>query len=137
MPMTELQTECSRQEQINLFLANRLHPASRPALVAHLKVCEPCASLLRDLREDERLAALPLTAEEWRQIRAIVREARVEVSAGLDRERWSRKLATAPTFDPPALPLPSPAWSRVWWLSAAAALVLAALAAIWLTGGSF
>ena len=136
MPTTELQTECSREESINSFLANRLDSASRQAFVAHLGVCEHCASLLRELRRDERLARIPLTAEETSRIRAIAREARDEVTVRLEQDRRERaRSAGAPRFEPPCLALVTPSLPRVFWFSAAAAAVLAALASMaWLLG---
>jgi len=95
MAMTELQAECSQGERINYFLANRLDSQSRQAFVAHVGVCDLCASLLRDLHEDERLARIPLTAEERSRIRAIVHEGREEVSVRLDEDRRQRRPSPA------------------------------------------
>jgi len=133
MAMTELQAECSQGERINYFLANRLDSQSRQAFVAHVGVCDLCASLLRDLHEDERLARIPLTAEERSRIRAIVHEGREEVSVRLDEDRRQRRPspaeAPAPRFRPPLLALLAPGPRRVLWLSVAAAAVVAA--AVW------
>jgi Putative zinc-finger len=151
--MTELQTECSQAERINAFLANRLDSESRQAFLAHLSVCEECASLLGDLREDERLARIPLTPQERVQVQAIVRQARQEVVARLaeDHSRQDRREhcredchedcreqseqpgpARAPQFAPPALALLAPGQRRIVWLSAAAAAAFAT--ALWLLG---
>lgn len=134
MAMTELQTECSQGERINSFLANRLDSQERCALVAHLGVCEHCASLLRDLREDERLARIPLTAEERSRIRAIVQEAHAEVRVRLGEDRREREgpaePAPTPQFAPPGLALLASSPRRVLWLTLTAAASLAA--AMWL-----
>lgn len=136
MTTTELQTECSQGEQINSFLANRLDPLDRQALVAHVGVCEQCASLLRELREDERLAQVPLTAEERSRIEAIVHEVRTEVAVRLDQDRRGRQSANptaaapVPEFAAPGLTQLPPGPGRVFWLSVAAALALAA--ALWI-----
>lgn len=133
MAMTELQTECSQGERINSFLANRLDSQDRHAIVAHLGVCEHCASLLRDLREDERLARVQLTAEEKSRIRAIVLQARAEVTVRLEDDRRERERSSeaAPAqFNSPRLALLTPSFRRVVWLSVGAAAALAALAAV-------
>jgi hypothetical protein len=134
MTTTELQTECSQGERINSFLANRLDPPGRQAFVAHLGVCEPCASLLRDLREDERLARIPLTVEERSRIRAIVYKVRQEVTVRLEHDSRSKQPKNLETAAPrpqfaPGLALLTPSRGRVVWLSVAAALALAA--ALW------
>jgi anti-sigma factor RsiW len=136
MTTTELQTECSQSERINSFLANRLDPSDRQALVAHLGVCEHCASLLGELREDERLAQIPLTAEERSRIQAIVHQVRSAVAVRLDEDRRGRQsgipraAAPVPRFAPPGLAQLAPGLGRVFWLSVAAVLVLAA--ALWI-----
>lgn len=151
----QLQTECARSEQINSFLADRLGAQGRHDFLAHLGVCEVCASLLRDLREDERLARVPLTAEERSQVRAIVEQAREQVGVRLESDRGQREQAVeakpsapSPAIAPPTPPLAPPTASlptalsrttppsltvlaptsarRVVWLALAAALVLAA-----------
>jgi hypothetical protein len=135
MTTSELQTECSQGDRINSFLANRLDPPDRRAWVAHLGVCEPCASLLRDLREDERLARIPLTAEERNRIRAIVHEVHQRVTVRLDQDSRSKQpknpetAAPSPQFAPRGLALQTPSRGRVVWLSVAAAVALAA--AVW------
>jgi hypothetical protein len=132
--MTQLQTECSQGEQINAFLANRLDSEGRQAFLGHLGVCEECAALLRDLREDERLARIPLTAKEQDRIRRIVREARQQVAARLETERRERPAeppaAPAVPLAVPRLAVLPPSLRRVLWLSAAAAAALAT--AMWL-----
>lgn len=136
MTTTELQTECSQGERINSFLANRLDPPDRQAVVAHLGVCEDCASLLRELREDERLAQIPLTAEERSRIQAIVHQVRTAVAARLEEDRRGRQSGTpraaAPfaQFAPPRLAQLAPGLGRVFWLAVAAVLALAA--ALWI-----
>jgi hypothetical protein len=129
---TELQTECGQSEQVNSFLANRPDAPGWHDFLAHLGVCETCASALRDLREDERLARVPLTAAERSQIRAIVAQARQEVSGRLETDRRRReespRLQPPVLTAPPRLTLPSTSPRRVLWLAIAAALVRAAVA---------
>jgi hypothetical protein len=130
MTITQPQTECLQVERINSFLANRLGAPDRYAFVAHLGVCEQCASLLGDLREDERLARIPLTPEERSTLGAIVRKAREEVTGRLEDDRRRRVPAPAPPppqFAPPALAQLSTCSGRVSWLAIAAAWVLVAL----------
>jgi hypothetical protein len=136
MPTTEIQAECLLAERINPFVANRLDAAARKALVAHLAVCEPCAALLRDLREDARLSRIPLTLEERSRIRALVSEVRDEVAARLEDDRRERerpaRAAQAPQFEPPGMALLPSNPGRALWLSAgAAALFAAALCLVW------
>lgn len=140
MPTTELQTECFREPQVNSFLCNRLGEDARQGFLAHLATCKHCAALLRDLREDDRLARIPLTAEERGQIRAIVGGARREVAARLTRDRDAREdqepAVPAPRFDPPGFRLLAGGRQRIFWLSVAVALALAALfAVVRLAGG--
>jgi hypothetical protein len=128
--MIQLQTECAKSEQMNIFLADGLDAQSRQEFLAHLGVCEACAAALSDLREDERLARVPLTAEERGKIRAIVRQARQEVTVRLEDDRRRHEQATETKLLPmfPTLELampPSNPW-RVVWLAIGAALALAA-----------
>lgn len=142
--MTELQTECEQGEQINKFLANKLDAPARQAFVAHLGICEDCAALLRDLREDERLARVSLTAEERSQIQVIVSQARLEVAVRLGNDRRRQEESSpprpaapqtpAPQFAPPRLGLPAQDLWRVVWLALAAATALA-LAGWWFLRG--
>jgi anti-sigma factor RsiW len=128
--MIELQTECAQSGQIHSFLANQLDAAGRHDFLAHVAVCEACASLLRDLREDERLARMPLTVAEKSQIRAIVEHAREQVGVRLEKDRQRREGAAEPkppaAIPPPGLALSPTASRRVLWLAIAAALALAA-----------
>lgn len=140
--MTQLQTECDQGERINAFLANRLDAPARQAFVAHLGVCEDCAALLRDLREDERLSRIPLTAEERTQLQVIVSQARLEVAVRLENDRHRREESApqaqtaqmAPQFAPPQLGLAAQNLWRVVWLALAAATALAG-AGWWFFGG--
>jgi hypothetical protein len=131
--MALLQSECAQSERLNSFLASRLDAETRHAFVVHLGVCESCSGMLRDLREDKRLAGIPLTAEERTQIRTIVGQAREDVARRLEDDRRRHEAAAEkerpPTFAPLALTLPPPNAWRVYCLATAAALLLAA--AIW------
>ncbi|MEX2301646.1 MAG: hypothetical protein WD733_11955 [Bryobacterales bacterium] len=114
---------------MNTFLADGLDAQGRQEFLAHLGVCEACAAVLSDLREDDRLARVPLTAEERDQIRKIVRRARQEVTVRLEDDRRRHEQATEPKLSPvfPTLGLtlpPSNPW-RVVWLAIAVALALA------------
>jgi hypothetical protein len=100
------QSDCPQSERVNSFLANRLGPQGRSDFVTHLGVCRGCSTLLADLREDARLARIPLTPEERVRVLAVVDAARAEVTAHLDREQRERELGQRKCERPtvPALP---------------------------------
>jgi CheY-like chemotaxis protein len=76
--MLERRTQCEQTTQLSPFLAGTLQPEKRRMFAAHLAACESCAAVLEVLREDERLAAAPLTVEEQTQIGRIVRSVRAQ-----------------------------------------------------------
>lgn len=131
-PVTRFQTECPEEERISPFLAGWLEPERRQGFIAHLAVCKDCADLLRDLREDERLARIPLTREERKAIERIVETGRTDIQEQLegDRQQREQERAARPPlrrqYAAPELVLVTGGRFRVlgWSLLAAASLTI-------------
>ena len=134
--MNSQAVECAHTAQINPFLSNRLDRDQRQAFLNHLGGCETCSAALRELREDERLARLPLSPREREQLQKIVRQA----GRGLETHLVSDTLArveAVPEPEPVEFAAPSllTGSSAVLWrallFAAAAAALLGALLWWW------
>ncbi len=124
--MTDRGTECGHTPEINPFLANMLPLGQRRTFLAHVAACRSCLQTLRALREDERLARAPLTAEERKLVDDLVETAAQRLADHLESDRAAGE-RPAPVFGPPFFAAPQfeiagPAWRALLFAIASALL---------------
>lgn len=88
--MDQNRTECWYAEDLNPFLTGSLTEDRKKAFEEHLRQCSSCPPLIEALREDERLATLPPTPQEKRQLERIVASGRRKLRQHLEQDREAR-----------------------------------------------
>jgi len=104
--MTDRGTECGQAPEINPFFANTLPLTQRRTFLAHVALCPSCFETLRSLREDEKLASGPLTAEERKVVDRVVETAGQRLADHLESDRPVGERRPSPVFGPPFLAAP-------------------------------